>query len=368
MLVNVVPMTWTTPQPVPHGGTPALLPPGPLSLGDIAGGAWRVYKARFGLFLKLLLMPFLIMFGITVAFGIALLLTLLATPRGGQPALGPLVGLGVVFYITLLVVSLLVYVYQGRTAIAGIDLATGRTNPTSSNLADRTRGLLGRLIILVLLAIGLSIAVMIAIVVIAIPIGMASDATGAGSGSGGAGGALFAFLLVVAFYAALFWLSIKLLYTLTAMAEEQLDAIPAIKRSFQLTKGAFWKTLGYQIVLGLIGMAIVLVPYLVAIGIVTATTFSGRDAAANGASLVGIGVAVLIMYAAMLLYVPYQYLFTALMYLSRGREQGGVIGGPAPTYPPQGTYTAATPEAPQDPYYPANPWGAPPTGGPSPQG
>lgn len=334
-------MTWTTPQP--H--QPALLPPGPFTLGDIVGGAWRVYKARFGLFLKLLLMPFLIMFAATIVFGGVLIAMVAADPRGVDQATPAMIVLFVAFYLAMMVISLLVYVYQGRTMIAGIDLATGRENPTSANLADRTRGMLGRVVILMLLAFALGIVLVIALVAIMLPVAVSE-----GGGGGRGGGAVFAFLFMVVFYAAAFWLGVKLTYVIPAMAEERLDAIPAIKRSFQLTGGAFWRTFGYQLVLGLIGMAIFLVPYLIAIGILVATAFARDDAALVGA-FVGVGFALLIMYVALLLYVPYQYVYTALMYLGRGREVAGA--------------TAGYPYPPQDPQ--ANPWDAPPAG-PSTQG
>lgn len=327
-------MTWTTPS-VPAAGGHALLPHGPLTLGDIVGGAWRVYKARFGLFLKLLLMPFLIMFGATLVFGLVIAAMVLADPRGGQQATPAVIGLGILFYIAMLAISLLVYVYQGRTVIGGIDLATGRANPTSANLAERTRG---RVFILMLIAFAASIVLVVALIAVMVPIGMAAD-----SDSGSANGAsiLLGFVFLTAVYVGAIWFMIKVVYTIPAMAEEGLDAIPSIKRSFQLTKGAFWKTFGYQLVLGLIGMALFLVPYFVMMGAAFALAQSqGQNSAA---ALTGMGFALLVLYAVLLLYVPYQYLFTGLMYLSRSREQAGV------TAPSQ--YGGS---------YGVNPWDAPP--------
>lgn len=330
-------MTWTTPS-VPAAGGHALLPHGPLTLGDIVGGAWRVYKARFGLFLKLLLMPFLIMFGATLVFGLVIVAMVLADPRGGQQATPAVIGLGILFYIAMLAISLLVYVYQGRTVIGGIDLATGRANPTSANLAERTRGMLGRVFILMLIAFAASIVLVVALIAVMVPIGMAAD-----SDSGSANGAsiLLGFVFLTAVYVGAIWFMIKVVYTIPAMAEEGLDAIRSIKRSFQLTKGAFWKTFGYQLVLGLIGMALFLVPYFVMMGAAFALAQSqGQNSAA---ALTGMGFALLVLYAVLLLYVPYQYLFTGLMYLSRSREQAGV------TAPSQ--YGGS---------YGVNPWDAPP--------
>ncbi len=350
-------MTWSTPQNVPQPGHAALVPPGPLTLGDIAGGAWRVYKARFGLFLKLLLMPFLLMMGATAVFMVVAITSALSSPDAGRSIPPSIIGATILLYLVLLGLSLLLYVYQGRTVIAGIDLATGRENPTGHNLAERTRGMFGRVVMLLLLGLAFGVVLAVALVAVAVPIGMATS----GRGNGAAGtGALFGVLAMLVFYAAIIWVSTKLTYIIPAMAEERLDAFPAIKRSWQLTDGAWWRTLGYQIVLGLISMAVFLVPYLIAVGVIAATAAAGGErgvgAGVAAGAMVSILIAVLVMWAAALLLVPYSYLFTGLMYLGRRRE---LEGAPAPQYPSQ-------PYPPQQ--YPQNPWASPPAGGSTPQG
>ena len=131
-----------------------------------------------------------------------------------------------------------------------------------------------------------------ALIAVMVPIGMAAD-----SDSGSANGAsiLLGFVFLTAVYVGAIWFMIKVVYTIPAMAEEGLDAIPSIKRSFQLTKGAFWKTFGYQLVLGLIGMALFLVPYFVMMGAAFALAQSqGQNSAA---ALTGMGFALLVLYA-----------------------------------------------------------------------
>ena len=63
----------------------------------------------------------------------------------------------------------------------------------------------------------------------------------------------------------------------------------------------------------------------------------------SAAALTGMGFALLVLYAVLLLYVPYQYIFTGLMYLSRTRERGEVgsvwgagANGQNPPYGQQG--------------------------------
>lgn len=375
-------MTWTTPQPTPATPHPALVPHRPLTLGEIAGGAWRVYKARFGLFVKLLLMPFLLMLGASLIFGLAMAGMLLSNPDAMQSGVMPpaFFGLFALFYVALLVISLLVYVYQGRTVVAGIDLATGRENPTSANLAARTRGMLGRVVVLLLLGFAASILVALVLAAAIVPIAASAGA----NDRAGAGAGLLTLILMPILYVALIWISIKLTYVIPAMAEEGLGGWDAIKRSFAVTKGAWWKTFGYQLVLVLLGMALMIVPYIIIMASAFGAANTGRGEMAGGA-LVGLVVGVILLYALLILFVPYQYLFTGLMYLSRTRELGAPVAAPQaygapfgqdggqpyppqeqPPYPPQGQQPY--PPAPEQ-QRPENPWGQPPApGGSAPQG
>ena len=381
-------MTWTSPHPSSATPRPPLLPERPITLGEIAAGAWRVYRERFGLFVKLLLMPFLLMLVATFVFGALVAGTVAATFTTEAPAPGAAIALIVVFYLALMVISLLVYVYQGRIVVGGIDLATGREEPTSANLAARTQGMLGRVVVLMLLALGLSLALGLLLIATLVPVALSG-----GSGDGG-GGVVTLVLLMPALYLALIWLGIKVTYVIPVMAEERLGAWDAIKRSFSLTRGAFWRTLGHLLVLGLIALAIMLIPYLLLI-IGAGLSRANPDQLGAG-PLLGLGFGGLLLYAALILFVPYQYLFIALMYLSRSRELGGPPGAPLPSaygapygqgqpYPGPYPYPQVDPRAqgkqypgypgypgyPQNPQDPQNPWGPPPTGpagGSTPQG
>ncbi len=329
-------MTWNTPPSVPSSGSTALLPAGQLTLGEIASGAWRVYKARFGLFVKLLLMPFLLMLGATLILALVLAGIRLADTRNVSGALPPaVIGALALFSIAVLLISLLQYVYQGRTVIAGNDLATGRETPTGANLADRTRGMLGRVLILVLIGFALSIVVVLVLAAILVPISMAGS-----NSTGGGGGGAIGLLLMPVLYVGIIWLSVKLTYTIPAMAEEGLGAWDAIKRSFAVTQGAFWKTLGYQIVLAMIALALMVIPYII---LMVSAFGLGRDGQPSPAGMVGLVIGVIALYGVLILVVPYQYIFTGLMYLSRTRERGEVgsvwgagANGQNPPYGQQG--------------------------------
>lgn len=332
-------MTWPTPSPVPSPSSPGsslqpLVKPGPLELGDVVGGALKIYRARFGLFLKLLVMPFLISALVVIGYSVAVGAMVAGNPRGIQNGTlsGPLVAATVIFYLVMIALSLLVYVYQGRTVIAGLDLATGRTEPTSANLAERTTGLFGRLVMLVLLSLGLGLAVGMVFVLALVPLAMTSGTSREpGPGVG------LAMLLLFVFYLGLIWLSVKLTYVNPVMAEERAGAWDSLKRSFQITKGAFWKTLGYQIVLALILGVTAMIPYFVVLFSAMGLADSGRGGAVPAGALAGMVIGLVLLFAVVILVVPYQYLYTTLMYLSRTREQAGV---PAqPTFFQPGGYT-----------------------------
>jgi hypothetical protein len=68
-------------------------------------------------------------------------------------------------------------------------------------------------------------------------------------------------LLIVAGLAAA-WLAVKLLYTSQAAVVESHGAIGSIRRSWRLTQGEFWRTLGYAIVIYLIVYVLSLFPAL----------------------------------------------------------------------------------------------------------
>lgn len=354
-------MTWNTPSVPSSAG---LVPDKVLELGDLLSGAWRIFRSRIGLFLLLLAIPFGVMAVVSMLFlggMFASMFSMFNSPYGQPPA--AFFGLMIVFYIIMIAVSLLMYVYIGRIMVATLDLATGRENPTTKNLAARTPGLYGRVVVLMLMALGAGLVVGLVVALITVPVGLAAD----GDGSPVLG--LLSFVALMVFYVAMIWVAVRLLYVMVIMAEEGLGAWAAVKRSFALTKGAFWKTLGYQLILGLIIGALMMIPYFIimaiAMGLASSVAYGGDP---TGAIVAGV-LALLVLYAVMFLVTPYMYAYTALMYLSRRREVGelpvaapqwgqtypGQQGGPYP-YPPQ--------QNDQQPPYPGSPGGPPAPGSP----
>ncbi|MDO5534620.1 MAG: hypothetical protein Q4F65_08215 [Propionibacteriaceae bacterium] len=328
-------MTWNPPSFPTGPGNTGLVPDRPLALGEMIGGAWRIYKSRFGLFLTLLLIPFLLFFGVTLLAIFVFGATMMANPGSStrlEQWLPTVAGLALVLYAALIVVALMQYVYQGRSMIAGIDLATGRQDPTRANLAERTRGLLGRVFVLMLLAFAAGLVIGLVIALVTIPTTLAS-AEGTGSA---AASALLTMVITMAAYVGLIWFGVKCTYLLLVMAEEGLTVVAAIKRSFELTRGAFWKTLGYQVVLVLMAFGLMLIPYMVLLvgvfSVASSTELAPRGVGAGTVILLLLGIVAL--YAVLFLFIPYQYIYVALMYLSRTRElRGGQPAGYGPGQP-----------------------------------
>ena len=334
-------MTWSMPQsaaPTPPNQPTA--PPGPLTLGDLFSSLFATYKAGWKLFLMLCLVPILLAFAAAVVIGVAafaMLAPAIGSMIGTQTPnpsglIGSIVGLSLLGVVVLIVVSLISYVYYSRIYIAAIDYATGREIPTGPSLAARTQGLMGRLVQLVLIYAGAVIALYLVMALVLVAI------LGASGGSPSGGAAFLIFVLWVAFIVGVVWVGIKVTYTLVVLAEERLSAMDAIRRSFALTKGAFWRTFGYLLVIGF------------AIGIVTsipqAMLSSGVQSASGGGSSVMIFLGSLVLLALSFALMPVQNIWLGLMYVGRTRE----IANQAAGYPQSGYPGGAAWGAPATPF------------------
>lgn len=72
-----------------------------------------------------------------------------------------------------------------------------------------------------------------------------------------------ALLLVLVEMPLLYAAAVYVSLTLEAVALRNLSGMSAIRYSYSLVKGRFWKTLGYVIVLALVGWAIAFVPMMI---------------------------------------------------------------------------------------------------------
>ncbi|WP_426562287.1 glycerophosphoryl diester phosphodiesterase membrane domain-containing protein [Angustibacter sp. McL0619] len=229
--------------------TPGVVPLRPLGLGDVLDGAVRTMRhnprVMFGL-------SALVM-GIAVVLSTALLL--LGLPQAldaldpangsfGADQAADLVGAGVVaVIIPALVQGLALSVLNGILISAVSDAVIG-LRPSTAEVIRRVgwRGV-GRLVALTLLS---SLLLLLALVVIALPVaGLYLLALPAG--------VLATVVGVPLAICTLVYLYIRLAFAAPAMLLERLGVWAALRRSWRLGTGSWWRVLGVLLLTGLIG-------------------------------------------------------------------------------------------------------------------
>ncbi|QIK72466.1 hypothetical protein G7070_09565 [Propioniciclava coleopterorum] len=228
--------------------------------------------------------------------------------------MGSIIGVSLLGVLIMVALSIFTYVFYARMMVATLDYATGRTVPTWATLTERTRGLMGRLVgfILICAGIGLAAYVVFASILFAVI---------AGSGGNPSGGATFLIVVAtIALMVAAVWVSVRITYALVIMAEEGLKAWDALKRSFALTKGAWWRTFGYQLVIGLVVGIITSIPQ----GMITGAAQSAAQG--QGAGAMGF-IGGLLAFVLSIALIPVSYIWIALMYLGRTREVANAGAG-----------------------------------------
>lgn len=366
-----------------------LLPLRPLDVGDVFGGAFTILRRRFGTFLGIsavmTLLPMVLILVGTVPFVMTLLSAEMSRGRPDLSSIAPLV----LLLLVVVLVSLLIQLKaQAMLAQGAYETAQGAA-PTVRSLITSTRGFLRR-IVPAILAVA-AIASIVSVGGTLTLIGLASAATANRNGGATAGAlgvvAAVAFVLVVA------WLSIKMFYWLAAAAIEQRPGFAALRRSWDLTKGAFWRTLGSYLLASLLTAAITfpvsMVSQVLASSMVSAGTWtSGRDPMAVVATL---GPVLLIWFAVQfllaMLVASFMGTYQTVMFIDQVRRtedaseplgfpgaQPGQWGqqpaqswGAAPVWTPPAPPAQQWGQAPTPPPPPTHAWGDAPSGQTPPQ-
>lgn len=365
-----------------------MLRPSPLDISGLFAGSFEALKRRFGLFVLIALFPSLVAL-VVIGGGVAIVAT--AAIAAGSFTRG--VPAGVLAGIVVLVIGALATVLaqakaQGMTALGAYEIAQGQ-HPDLRGLLRRTRGFLPRMAPViaifagaVLLTYGLVLGIVFAMV-------------GALDGSSGGRAAALAGVLILLAFALVpvaIFLQVKLLYTVPAVAIEERGGMDAMKRSWGLTRGAFWRTLGYYLLVGVAAAAVGYVVSMIgqfalmpAMMRVERTGDPSRALAAMFALLPLYGVVIGLQLAVQLLTQPFVHAYTTYMFVDQVRRSemppapayggyppgtpGGYYAPPAQYYgqPPQG-YPAGgwqQPQQPQQSYPPQPPPPQPPQAGPS---
>ncbi len=360
-----------------------------MGLSDVLGTTMAVFRRRLGLFLALAAVPLvgslvvvLILYAIIFVGAIGVFAQLGSTPSTGQIA--GIIGVGFVVYLVMALAIGLVNAYaQGLMVNAARETMEHRY-PSLSQVRELTRGFLGRYVGVYLL---LTAGAMVGVFAVFLPVlgGLVAAIGASMSGSRAASddaltamlaGIGVSMLLYLVFIVVAAIIGIRTIFMAPITAVEGLSGMAILKRSWALTRGSFWRILGYLFVLGLIMYAISTVVSMISQAVLGVSTSlsggSGDEMAQIMTMLPALGVSVLLSFAVQLVMTPVMMIYLTVMYVDQIRRSQ------MPTTPAYGTPQGYRPQAYGQPgahgqpgYGQQGPWaptqgGQPPYGTPSP--
>lgn len=331
-----------------------VLRPSPLDIGGLFSGAFEALKRRFGLLVLITLLPTLFAIAV-IAIGSAMLVSsFVAVTAGSRIQITAVLVAGLTVLVVGSLLSVLVQLKSyGMLSLAAYEIAQGQ-RPDFRGLLARSRGFLPRMASVIAIGIGAFAAVSVLFVAFIASTSAVASSSG-GRGSGAAALAVIAFLVAgLAIVPLGLFLTTKLLYTLPAVALEGLNGLEAMARSWRLTRGAFWRTLGYYIlgslVVGAISYVVGLISQVALLPLGFALPSDSSDAGQFAVMLVGLLPALLLVLALRLLVqvVTYPFLqaYVTYMFIDQVRRSElpstpsyGYQGGPG-YYAAPGQYYA----------------------------
>ena len=304
-----------------QGGTawtvaqPGIIPLRPLTVGELFNGAFQAVRVNpqtmFGFAFAIMAVVGLVQ----AFFASSSTSSLTRALSSGDTedlvySLGNSMGSFVTSGLTLLATAFL----SGMLALTVWDAVLGR----KSSPADAWHRFSPRFVpvLLATLLIGIIefVAIVVVLLVFLIPFFLVvvntASARSYDSASAGIGGALsIIFLMIVALIVVACFFTVKFAFTSSAVVLEGLGPVDAIKRSWSLSKGSFWRILGRIL---LIGVVIGLISSVLG-GIVGAILGVGANAADSVGMLVAFSAFVSALLSAVV--IPVQSSFYTLMYL-----------------------------------------------------
>lgn len=304
-----------------QGGTawtvaqPGIIPLRPLTVGELFNGAFQAVRVNpqtmFGFAFAIMAVVGLVQ----AFFASSSTSSLTRALSSGDTddliySLGSSMGSFATDGLTLLATAFL----SGMLALTVWDAVLGR----KSSPADAWHRFSPRFVpvLLATLLIGIIefVAIVVVLLVFLIPfflvVANAATARSLDSASAGIGGALsIIFLMIVALIAIACFLTVKFAFTSSAVVLEGLGPVDAMKRSWSLSKGSFWRILGRILLIGIVTTLITTV-----LGsIVGAILGVGANAAESLGLLVAFSAFVSALLSAVV--IPVQSSFYTLMYL-----------------------------------------------------
>ncbi|MEL4504670.1 glycerophosphoryl diester phosphodiesterase membrane domain-containing protein [Luteococcus sp. H138] len=327
-----MPQQYPTPYGAPPSSQPALLKGSPLGLGDMFAGTWKVLRRRFGLLLGITLVAALVAAAlifipmmVVMVLGIFSIMSTMDTSMYPMPSLAVTAPVLVLCSAAVAAASVWVWAKFSSLAVAVVDQLARGLEPSWSSAENQTQGSAGRAMPLVWLAgaIGAGAGALISVFVAGL-LHQGGDASSAFATS--------TFLFVAVLVVAGVYLQVRLVYTLPALALEGRSGMDALRRSFQLTGGRFWRTLWFLLIgCGLVALLSVIVQG--AEGVFR----ESPDLAAVGALFSLLGAVANVVLSV------WTIAWQTVMYVDRVREEGA----PQPQFPMQpGQFTAQSPHQP----------------------
>ena len=304
-----------------QGGTawtvaqPGIIPLRPLTVGELFNGAFQAVRVNpqtmFGFAFAIMAIV-----GLVEAFFASSSTSSLtrALTSGDSQDLVSSLGSSMGSFVTSGLFMLATAFLSGMLALTVWDAVLGR----KSSPADAWHRFSPRFVpvLLATLLIGVIefVAIMLVLLVFMIPFFLvvvnAASARSYDSASAGIGGAFaILFLMIVALIVVACFFTVKFAFTSSAVVLEGLGPVDAIKRSWSLSKGSFWRILGR---IWLIGIVTGLIS-----GVLGAVVGAILGVGANAADSVGMLVAFSAFLSALLsaVVIPVQSSFYTLMYL-----------------------------------------------------
>ena len=224
-----------------------------MTLGGIFSTTFAIFRRRLGLFIGLTAMPVAVTLVVAIILGVvifAVVGTLFAS-FNGDGIVPALLLLGLIYVVGIIIMGLS-YVYaQGMMVIAACETMEHRY-PSFAEVRQLSKGFLGRYVGVYLL---LTLAVLVLTILCYIPmilgaVSAFSQLTSRHSSpqagiTSFAGGFLLSLLLSLTVAVAIAVIGVRLAYLIQITATEKLRGMAILKRSWDLTRGEFCRTLGF---------------------------------------------------------------------------------------------------------------------------
>ncbi|PFG16698.1 glycerophosphoryl diester phosphodiesterase family protein [Propionicimonas paludicola] len=356
-----------------------------MDLTGVFAGTFNAFKQRLWLLVLISLLPTLVSIAFVVIVGLGtagLVGAAIANPRSLWASVP---GLVIAMIAGIFVIALAAIKAQGMTTLAAYEIAQGQ-RPDFAGVWKRNSGFLPRMAPVIAIFFVAFAALYAAFIALFVSIVGSLDGN---SGARAAGSFALLFLLIIALIPIGIFIQTKLLYTVPAIAIEQAGGIDGMKRSWTLTRGAFWRTFGYYFVGSLaVGVIAYVVSFVAQIPLLSVRGLERYGDPSQAAAAVAAIMPIYLIVASIQLLLqlvtqPFIYTYVAYMFVDQVRRveqppaaawggygqpgpQGGYYAAPGQGYPQPGQPYPPQP-APGSQGYPQPPQPGPaPEAGPQP--